>query len=88
MLGSEASVDGVKIPVPTPATRARRSVGTKPSTNTIAPNAPARIRSDVTMHHLRDQRSAAAPKTGPSSMAGATSARSTRPMAHGDSKRS
>ena len=75
-------------PVPMPASSASSTVGTKPSTRKMPAKAAARITSATTMQPRRDQRSAAAPNTGPSNMAGATSASSTRPIAHGELKRS
>jgi hypothetical protein len=49
-------------------------------TNAMPMNAAARARSAMTAQVRRDQRSAAAPKIGPSSVAGTKSARSTNVM--------
>ena len=75
-------------PVPIPASRANATVASKLPTSATPPKATALITSAITVHQRRDQRSAAAPTTGPSSIAGTTSASSTRLTAHGESKRS
>ena len=58
------------------------------STSAIPTNATQRSTSAVTVQALRDQRSAAAPKTGPSSIAGSRSAIRTSVMAQGECHRS
>jgi len=87
-LGIEASAAGVNSPVPIPARTASASVPAKPSTATMPAKAIARTRSATTRQVRRDQRSAAAPNTGPSNIAGARSAMRMRLIAHGERKRS
>ena len=76
------------MPVPIPAHKAMNSEGTKPSTRAMPAKAAARIRSATIMAVRREKRSATAPKIGPSSIAGKTSARRMSPIAHGERKRS
>ena len=88
-LGSAASAAGVNSPVPIPASRASTNVGDEAvDEHDARRRRRARITSAATTQVRRDQRSAAAPNTGPSSIAGTTSASSTEPIAHGESKRS
>jgi len=72
-------------PVPTPAKTAKATVAVKLSTTAMPMNAATRRTSAATAHQRRDQRSAMAPKTGPSSIAGSRSAPKMMLMAHGDS---
>ena len=70
-----------------PATTAKAIVPAKLSTSAIPTNATTRTTSATMAQRLRDQRSAAAPNSGPRSIAGIRSAIRTRLIAHGDSKR-
>jgi hypothetical protein len=87
-LGTAASDAGLNRPVPAPASRASPTVAAKLSTSATPRNAAARTTSETIRQLRRDQRSAAAPNTGPSSMAGTRSARRTRLIAHAELKRS
>lgn len=87
-LGRPASAAGVNRAVPVPASAARASVAPKESTSATPMKATARIMSAATTQVRRDQRSATAPKNGPSSIAGSRSASSTRLIAQGESRRS
>ncbi len=57
-------------------------------TRPMPTNAPRRRTSATIMQLRRDQRSAAAPKSGPKSIAGSRSASSTSVIAHGECQRS
>ena len=74
-------------PAPVPASSASATVAQMPPTSPTPMNAAARIRSDRTAIHRRDQRSAMAPNSGPSSIAGMKSAIRTSVMAHGECQR-
>ena len=86
-LGTAASDAGLNRPVPTPASRASPTVAAKLSTSAMPRNATPRTTSARIRQFRRDQRSAAAPNTGPSSMAGTKSASRMRLIAHAELKR-
>ena len=74
-------------PAPVPASSARATVAQMPPTRPTAMNAAARMRSETTAIHRRDQRSATAPNTGPITIAGMKSAIRTSVIAHGERQR-
>jgi hypothetical protein len=79
-LGMPERIAGWNSPAPSPPSSASATVASIEPTNAIPISAAARARSATTAHVRRDQRSAAAPKIGPSSVAGTKSASRTSVM--------